>query len=193
MWRPICGRLAGREVGRRNQPRPGNAPRRTRGRRPGTVPPPGRYQCQTLLYKPEQRVREQPRVGLRDGALLHSAGEEGGPGELDVAHARRARAGVPPPRAATCAGRAIRPSSATSTRLRRTSCSVRSNSPLSRRTSVGPNSPRLRGQRLEPLPFGLQRLGMNLEQTVELGLEVVVQRRRAEADVWAMSAHFVYS
>ena len=49
--------------------------------------PPGPVPVPDALVQPENRVREQARVGLRDGALLHAAGEERGPGELDVAHA----------------------------------------------------------------------------------------------------------
>ncbi len=33
-------------------------------------------------------MREQAWIGLGDDTLLHSAGEERGPGELDVTHAR---------------------------------------------------------------------------------------------------------
>ena len=39
------------------------------------------------------------------------------------------------------------------------------------------------GEPVEPLSFGLERVGMDLEQAVQLGLEVVIQRRRAQADV----------
>ena len=41
----------------------------------------------------------------------------------------------------------------------------------------------VRRQPLEPLAFGLERLGVDLEQAVKLRLEVVVERGGAEADV----------
>ena len=39
------------------------------------------------------------------------------------------------------------------------------------------------GQPLELLSFGLERVGVDLEEAVELRLEVVIQRGRAEADI----------
>src|SRR4051794_22831552 len=40
------------------------------------------------VVEAEDRAGEHARVCLRDRALLHAAGEEGGPGELEVAHLR---------------------------------------------------------------------------------------------------------
>ena len=50
--------------------------------------PPGRYQCQTLLERPSTRAGQQLRVVLGQMPLLHAAGEERAPGELEVAGAR---------------------------------------------------------------------------------------------------------
>ena len=56
--------------------------------------PPGRYQCQTAVVEAEHRAGQQPRVALRQQPLLHAAGEERAPGELELARQRAgARAG----------------------------------------------------------------------------------------------------
>ena len=56
--------------------------------------PPDRYQCQTAVVEAEHRARQQPRVALRHEPLLHAAGEERAPGELELARQRAgARAG----------------------------------------------------------------------------------------------------
>ena len=134
------------------------------------------------VVEAEDRAREQAGIGLGDRALLHAAGEEGGPGELEVAHLRarelarlllaRGRAGAG--RRATC--------SATSTRLRITSCSVSSNAALSTACSASAKSSCSATIALELLAIGLHGQRLDLVQAMELGLEVVVERRRPDAD-----------
>ena len=135
------------------------------------------------LVQPENRVGEQAWVGLRDGALLHAAGEERGPGELDVAHAR---AGDP-----SCLLLARRLARHGDHALLGDQHAIAQDVVLAEIEQPVEQAHERRDRshlrsavsRVEPLPFGLQRLGMDLEQAVELGLEVVIQRRRAEADV----------
>jgi hypothetical protein len=112
-------------------------------------------------------VRQQPRVGLRDGPLLHAPCEEGGPGELDVAHTRSRQ-----PSGLLFARRCARRGDHTflgdehpvaqDVQLGEIEQPVEQT--LERRAEI----PSLRRQPLEPIQLGLEGLGVDLEQAVQL-------------------------
>ena len=115
-------------------------------------------------------------------ALLHAPREEGGPGELDVAHARARQPSsllLARRRAGHGDQALLGDEHAVAQDLVLGEIEQPVEQALERRTEILS----LRRQPLEPLQLGLQRLGVDLEQAVELGLEVVIQRGRAEADV----------
>ena len=76
-----------------------------------------------------------------------------------------------------------RPCSATSTRLRSTSCSERSKQLGQHGLDRAHGIPLVRDDRDEPAAEVLDRLVHDLVQAVLLGLEVVIQGGRADADV----------
>ena len=144
--------------------------------------PPGRYQCQTLLYKPSSACVSSRGSASRDRSLLHPPGQERCPGEFDIAHP-----GAGEPARLFLARRLAwdgdQPLFGDQDPVAEDLVLGEIGSPVEHaRERWGEITP-VRRKSLEPLLLGLECLGVDLEQAVELGLEVVVQRGGAEADV----------
>ena len=165
---------------------PGTGRRRSRGPplwpgSPGPVPVPD------AVVETQDRAREEPGVGLGNDALLHSAREERGPRELEVAHPRSGELSDSSSRGELRC-RPTSSCSATRTRLRSTSCSAeveRGHEHGAQRPVRSPRAPPLSGRTSRDRPA---RHRLDLVQAVELGLEVVIERGRADTDRLAMSA-----
>ena len=132
------------------------------------------------VVEPEDRAREQARIRFGYRPLLHPAGQERRPLELEVARSLAREL----PRLLLARGRPMHADE----HLLGDQQAVAQDLALGeveRRLQHGGERLRevlvLAGDALEPLHLGREGLGHDLVETVELGLEVVIQRGRADA------------
>ncbi len=160
----------------------GEAPRDVEVRHLGEREPAvGPVPVKDAVVEPEDRAREQPRVGLGDRALLHPARQERRPLELEVAGAGAGQL----PRLLLTGGRPVHPDQhllgheqTVAQELVLRQVEGRLEHRVERLGEVLVPA----GDAVELLHLGFERLGHDLVETVELGLEVVIERRRPDPD-----------
>jgi hypothetical protein len=134
------------------------------------------------VVEPEDRSRQQPRVVLRDRPLLHGARQEAGPRELEVARTRPRRL----PRLLLARGSAAGRQQALLGDQHAVALDVALGEPeavVHDRDEALQRLAAVRGELLEARAEALDRLVHDHVQAVLLGLEVVIQRGRPDADV----------